>query len=315
MNGAVTDAKELVQPYCPICQSSRIVYLFISQGYPICQCLDCTMLFRNPLPSAEVLQQIYSASYFLGEQSDEGRARVSAMKAETARLYLGQLLAYTNGAKGHLLEIGCGTGEFLLEAQQCGFSVTGLEVSPHAAATANAKIGYDAVLCGTLEIQELVSRAFDVCVMSDMLEHVQDPLATLQRVHNLLKPGGVILVVTPSVESWSAKLLRRRWMEFKLEHLTFFSPATIENALAKAGFAEISVEPNQKILTLEYIYYHFERFKVPAFLSNSLIRVLAATKLHTPMATQDCREWNPGTGAYGVASILQGLSFHHRSCL
>jgi SAM-dependent methyltransferase len=223
------------------------------------------MLFRNPLPPADILQQIYSETYFLGEQSDEGKARVSAMKAATARLYLGRLVAYTRGAKGHLLEVGCGTGEFLLEAQQLGFSVTGLEVSPHAVATANARMGYDAVLCGTLETQELPSRTFDVCVLSDMLEHVRDPLATLQRVHTLLKPGGVLLVVTPSVESWSAKLLRRHWMEFKLEHLTFFSPATIGNALAKAGYAEVSIEPNHKILTPEYIYYHFERFKVPAF--------------------------------------------------
>ncbi len=80
-----------------------------------------------------------------------------------------------------------------------------------------------------------------------------------------MKPGGVILVVTPSVESWSAKLFRRNWIEFKLAYLTFFSPATIENALAKAGFAEIAIKPNQKVLTPEYIYYHFAHFKVPAF--------------------------------------------------
>ncbi len=180
MYRAVTDAKELVQPYCPICQSARIVYLFISQGYPICQCLDCTMLFRNPLPPADVLQQVYTESAFLGEQSDEGQARVAAMQAATARLSLGRLLAYTSGVKGRLLEVGCGTGEFLLEAQQSGFAVTGLEVSPHGAATANTKLGSEVVLCGTLETQELPLQTFDVCVLSDVLEYVRDPLATLQ---------------------------------------------------------------------------------------------------------------------------------------
>ncbi|HEY5869108.1 MAG TPA: glycosyltransferase [Candidatus Tectomicrobia bacterium] len=265
MYRAVTDAKELVQPYCPICQSARIVYLFISQGYPICQCLDCTMLFRNPLPPADVLQQVYTESAFLGEQSDEGQARVAAMQAATARLSLARLLAYTSGVKGRLLEVGCGTGAFLLEAQQEGFTVTGLEVSPHGAATANTKLGSEVVLCGTLETQELPWQTFDVCVLSDVLEYVRDPLATLQRVYTLLKPGGVILVLTPSVESWSAKLFRRNWREFKLAYLTFFSPATIENALAKAGFAEIAIKPNQKVLTPEYIYYRLAHCKVPAF--------------------------------------------------
>jgi len=94
---------------------------------------------------------------------------------------------------------------------------------------------------------------------------VADPLATLQKVHALLRPGGIVFIVTPSVESWSAKLLRRNWMEFKVEHLTFFSPATLGNALAKTHFSHVAIQPNYKILTPEYIYYHFARFKIPAF--------------------------------------------------
>src|SRR6266446_7984915 len=181
MNRAIEETESLAEPLqpgnyrhnCPICESSRMTYLFVSHGYPICQCLDCNLLFRNPLPPEEVLQQIYSENYFLGEDSEDRKARVSAMKRATAKLYLERLITYAGIQEGRLLEIGCGTGELLLEARQLGFTVAGLEVSPHAAAAANAKIGCDAVLSGTLEKQELPLRTFDICVLSDVLEHVR----------------------------------------------------------------------------------------------------------------------------------------------
>ena len=248
---------------CPICQSSRTTYLFTSYEYPIFQCLDCNLLFRNPLPPDEVLQKMFTENYFLGEDTDEGKDRVSLMKRATAKLCLEKLVAYSKIRGGKLLEIGCGTGEFLIEAQQLGFEVEGLEISPYAAATANAKIGHECVQCGRLEEKDFPTHSFDVCVLLDVLAHLREPLAVLRKVHEILKPGGVVFLAIPSLESWSAKLMRRNWMEFKLEHLTFFSPTTIENALAKAGFQEISIEPNTKILTPEYIYYHFERFKIP----------------------------------------------------
>ena len=52
-------------------------------------------------------------------------------------------------------------------------------------------------------------------------------------------------------------------MEFKAEHLVFFSRATIGNALARAGFEQVRIEPNYKVLTLEYVHHHFARFHVP----------------------------------------------------
>ena len=58
---------------CPVCESARIRYLFISQGTPICQCEDCRLMFRNPQPSDDELARIYSAEYFLGEPKRDGR--------------------------------------------------------------------------------------------------------------------------------------------------------------------------------------------------------------------------------------------------
>lgn len=251
------------QRACPICRSDRLAYLFESYGYPIWQCQDCAFLFRYPVPPRSELQALYAEDYFLGDDTPEGKARVTQMKAATARLYLDELRNYVPLEHARLLEVGCGNGELLMEASRLGFDVVGVEVSPHAAHAANALLGRECVLSGTLESIDLPERSFDVCVLSDVIEHVADPIGLLSRVRRLLKPAGALLLTTPSVDSWSAKLLGRNWMEFKLEHLLYFGRATIENALAKAGFDHVVVRPNEKILTLEYVSSHFERFRVP----------------------------------------------------
>lgn len=240
------------------------MYLFESYASPVCQCRDCGLMFRNPIPPVSILRQVYSEHYFLGEDTAEGRKRVEQMKRATARLYLDQLRDYTPpSGRSRLLEIGCGNGELLLEASLLGFEVAGIEVSPYAASVANARLGRECVMCGTLEDAELPAASFDVCVLSDVIEHVADPVEMLTRVRRLLSPAGVLLLTTPSVDSWSARLMRRNWMEFKLEHLVFFGRSTIESALARSGYEQVVIQPNEKVLTPEYMSNHFERFRVP----------------------------------------------------
>lgn len=249
---------------CHICGSSRTHYRFITSGSPVCQCEDCDFMFLDPQPSEERLAEIYKAGYFLGAGSAAEKS-VSEMKSRTAAMYLDRLLAYSGLERGRLVEIGCGNGDFLALAKEKGFEVKGIEISGPAAKTANDRIGEDCVECGTLEKTALPRGYFDVCAVFDVVEHVSDPVGFLGKVHELLKPGGVIFIVTPSLDSWSARLMGSSWVEFKTEHLHYFSRETIQNALAKTGFNEVTVAPNYKYLTPEYIKDHFQKFRVPFF--------------------------------------------------
>jgi glycosyltransferase involved in cell wall biosynthesis len=92
----------------------------------------------------------------------------------------------------------------------------------------------------------------------------------------VLKPGGTLFIATPSIDSWSAKVMRQKWMEFKAEHLTYFDRQTIQTALFKSGFREIIVQAGWKILNFDYVKKHFERFPVPMVtpVLNLLARIL-----------------------------------------
>jgi SAM-dependent methyltransferase len=220
-------------------------------------------MFSNPQPTDEQLAEIYSADYFLGAGTDEGRSATRDMKRATARLYLEEIKRYCGNAGGRLLEVGCGDGDFLVEAEAAGFAVTGVELAPAACEQARARLKAGEVVCGLLENSGLSEEHFDLCILSDVIEHVRDPLAFLANIHRLLKPNGAIFIATPSLASWSAKLLRQNWMEFKPEHLTYFDPKTLQTALFRTGYHEVIVQPGWKVLSFDYVAQHFERFPVP----------------------------------------------------
>jgi glycosyltransferase involved in cell wall biosynthesis/2-polyprenyl-3-methyl-5-hydroxy-6-metoxy-1,4-benzoquinol methylase len=221
------------------------------------------LVFLNPQPSDDELARIYSADYFLGSDTHVGRQAVSQMKQATARVYLAQASRYSGLKTGRLLEVGCGDGDLLVTAEAEGWQVTGVEYSASACQQAQRRLKQGHVLWGQLEQAGLPPEHFDLCILSDVIEHVRDPLGFMREIHRLLRPGGTLLIATPSIDSWSARLMKQKWMEFKTEHLNYFGRQTLQTALARAGFRDVVVGAGWKVLSLDYIKQHFERFPVP----------------------------------------------------
>ena len=260
-----TPPRPALRTHCSVCGSGRLTYSFSLQSYRVMRCEDCALMFLNPQPSDEELAKIYTAEYFLGHDSDEGRRNVSELKRATACQYLAELTRYNGAPSGRLLEIGCGEGDFLCEAEAAGYKVLGVEYAEAACKTANSRLQAGEVLQGELADAKLPDSHFDVCVLNDVIEHVRDPLAFLREVRRVLRPGGALFIATPCLDSWSARMMKERWMEWKPEHLTYFNKENIQTALLKAGFQDVLVQPGWKILSFDYVQAHFEKFPVPFF--------------------------------------------------
>ena len=227
------------------------------------RCSGCSVEFLSPQPGKSALARIYSANYFLGSSEGVANNEVDRLKRKTAALYAKRILNLRQNRRGKLLEIGCGSGDFLLEAAALGFEVAGIETSAEATATANARLGSSLVQRGEVENINFPEAEFDVIVFSDVIEHVPDPCTFLQSVNHWLRPGGLVFLVTPSTDSWSRMLMGRRWMEYKIEHLFYFNRKSLKRLLTQSGFSGIQFYPNAKILSFEYVRAHFRRFKVP----------------------------------------------------
>jgi SAM-dependent methyltransferase len=247
---------------CNICGGANIQYRFLIQGHSLYQCANCDFMFLNPPPSDEFLDSLQSPDDSTMSNDEQLR---SEMKQATARLYLEQLVRYYGKQQGNLLEIGCENGDFLLAAKKAGFTVKGVEVSESAAALANARLGEQSVICGNIETMDLPEASFDVCALFDVLEHVRDPIGFLNKIHRILVPGGVLFLVLPSLDSWSARLMKNNWIEFRPEHFHYFNKETVQHALFKSGFREMRLSSNFKYLQLEYIKNHFRKHPVPFY--------------------------------------------------
>jgi SAM-dependent methyltransferase len=234
----------------------------------VVQCGDCGLVMTDPQPDDATLERIYDETYFIGSGRDDLEIETGLLKRGTARLQLAEIIAYVeDGGNSHIrprvLEVGCGLGDFLVEARAAGFDIQGVDFSASAVAVANRTLGEEIARSGRLEDLNIPDGSLDIVVLADLIEHVRDPAQLIDQVRRMVKPGGVVFVATPSLDSLSARLMGRFWVEFKLEHLFYFDPRTIARLLGRAGFENIAVSPGRKMLSAAYIIAHFERFPVP----------------------------------------------------
>jgi len=264
---------------CPVCSSRHLHYAFTLEDHRVVGCDDCDLMLINPQPTDEDLSRIYGSDYFVFSNDIEGQIHVNELKGSTAKRYLDQLLNGDKDLKGKtLLEIGCGSGDFLVAAASKGLKVVGVEYSPHACQATQRKLAQDGyqfeIIQGDISKVDnsLHFDKYDYLVFCDVIEHVRDPRYFVKIVNKLLKPGGKFFCAVPSLDSWSAKLLKTNWMEFKLEHLFYFNKKNLKSLFFQEGFSDFDLAPSKKTLSIDYIAGHFDKHPVPLW--SSVVNII-----------------------------------------
>jgi SAM-dependent methyltransferase len=141
---------------------------------------------------------------------------------------------------GRLLDVGCATGTFLAEMQhQRGWSVMGLEPARHAARYAHDEEGLS-VLAGVLNQAPLADQSFDAITFWDVLEHVYHPRAVIAEAARLLRPGGVLVINHPNIESLDRRIFGRYWMGYEVpRHLYLFPTVLLRRVMSEYGLSEV----------------------------------------------------------------------------
>ena len=139
---------------------------------------------------------------------------------------------------GRLLDVGCGRGTVALAARAAGWDVYATEISATCVAELRPLFG-ERLHEGPLLEVPFARASFDVVLMIEVLEHLDDPAAYLAASRALLRPGGILLVTTPNFRGFSGRLRGPSWRVVADEHLTYFDEASLRRALRAAGFARI----------------------------------------------------------------------------
>jgi SAM-dependent methyltransferase len=138
---------------------------------------------------------------------------------------------------GRLLDIGCATGLFLHGfSKHPAWTPFGVELNSHAAQEARDRYGLD-VITGTLEEARYPDGHFSAVTLWDVLEHLHDPAGSLQEIHRILAPGGILVLRVPNHASWDRRIFGKLWAGLDSpRHLFVFDPKTIKQLLKRTNF-------------------------------------------------------------------------------
>lgn len=194
-------------------------------------CRECGTVQQPILPSGEPLHDLYR------EMRDDEYLREEAGRRATANRLLDRIAAHV--PSGRLLDVGCGYGLLLDEARKRGYETLGLELSRDGARYARETLG--------LDVRELPLEAFgegrngdspgefDAIVLADVLEHLDDPVAAIDTCAALLRPGGVVCIVTPDPSSATARAAGSRWWGFLPAHTVLLPRKTLRELISARG--------------------------------------------------------------------------------
>lgn len=209
----------------------------------IVRCPNCGHMQLEHFPDRAVLAEAY------GEAASDDYVEEEAGQRATARAVLDRIEARVS--IGRILDLGCWVGFLLAEARERGWEAVGVEPSGFASAYARDRLGLDVRTADLLEA-DLPDRSFDAVFMGDVIEHLPDPAAALDRIASALAPGGVIALALPDAGSRVARALGRRWWSVIPTHVQYFTRASVRTLLERRGFRVVELTTAPKAFTVDY---------------------------------------------------------------
>ncbi len=209
----------------------------------------------NPQLTVEELKKYYPPDY----KPHGNLPRIKHSKRKKQNYEIRYLCDNLND-KSNLLDVGCGDGGFLNDVKNAvGCNVFGLDIAKKAAEAAKINYGLD-IYVGTIAEAPFPNGYFDVITARQYLEHIPDPVETMQKIFMLLKPGGTCIISTPNFNSFNAKIFKERWYGLDCpRHLCIYSLQTLSILFEKTGFTikKIIRDKSSKGLlgSLQYLFY------------------------------------------------------------
>jgi SAM-dependent methyltransferase len=260
---------------CPLCGSADATLLY--DGLPdrvygvserltrLVRCDGCGAAYQDPMPAEDELAGMYASYYTHAPPPppDAPHGAVARARRAIRNGYLNAALGYdlqpaapfavAGPLKGYferavrslpkgrrVLDVGCGNGSFLSDATHAGWDAEGIDLDPQAVAAAR-EAGLEASV-GTIDAH--ADRDYDAVTLSHVIEHVPDPIAFLRAAHGLLRPSGTLWVATPNLASITHATFGADWEGLDPpRHLVLFNAPALARALARAGFADVRVQP------------------------------------------------------------------------
>ncbi len=134
------------------------------------------------------------------------------------------------------LDVGCSSGSLIRALKSLGVAAEGVEPMPKPAQAAS-DYGFK-VYQGYLEELSLPENAYNLITLIEVIEHLRNPVALLTECHRLLETGGILVIRTGNIDSWTVKFMQEKWdyLSPGIGHISLFSPGSMRVLAERTGF-------------------------------------------------------------------------------
>ncbi|MCA9184806.1 MAG: methyltransferase domain-containing protein [Pirellulaceae bacterium] len=224
---------------CTLCGANDSRFVFHIAGIDIRDCVHCDHRFADYSVDANHLGRVYGDDYFFGGGAGYQDYLASGELLRYQGRCYGQRLASCI-EPGRLLDVGAAAGFLMQGFRESGWQPEGIE--PNRAMADHARNVFDLPThVGTLEDYDAPRATFAAVAMVQVIGHVANLSESLARIHDLLLPGGLLLIETWLRDAWSARLLGPRWHEYSPPSvLHWFGRRDLKFAADRFGFQHVA---------------------------------------------------------------------------
>lgn len=227
---------------CDLCGSTEHIP-FLSRSdrvsgekFSLVKCSHCGLIFLHNRPAPETIASYYPEDYECFSQASDGSASIQNWHYQRALRMKMDFVERFTSARGTLLDIGCGTGDFMVCAQTYGWKVKGVEMVDRAAQIARDANGLD-VIAGSIDEIGNLPEKYSLVTLWDVLEHLPSPRRAFQIIHTLLEDNGILVFSIPNLRSFDRYLFADSWIGWDVpRHFYLFNESNINHLCEISGF-------------------------------------------------------------------------------
>ena len=225
-------------------------YFLSKEDFQIIECENCGFLMTAPRPTEENIGAYYDSTEYISHSNTKGDLISNLYQmARSLSLRKKYRLIQSISQGKTLLDIGCGTGEFLHFMDTQNYDVMGIE--PNKSAREQSINNYSLNVGDESKLKEFPNESFDIISLWHVLEHVYSLNERMECLYRLLKRDGKLILALPNFESGDAKYYGKYWAAYDVpRHLYHFNEKSIRYLLDKHGFKLEQIKP----MTMDSFY-------------------------------------------------------------